>query len=66
MSMMAVEGMDTSDAAAYALLKRIAEKSLEPMSDGADPDKTLDECRSEFLDLIFEAALFVATRNFNK
>lgn len=63
MNMLAVSGMDTSNEAALALLKRIAEKAVEPMTDDADPTKTLGECRHELLDLIFEAIQFVATRN---
>jgi hypothetical protein len=63
MSMMAVEGLDISDAAAYALLERIAEKAVEPMLDSSDPHKTLHEVRSEMSTLLFEAVQFVATRN---
>jgi antitoxin component of RelBE/YafQ-DinJ toxin-antitoxin module len=62
-NMMAVRGLDTSDAAAYVLLKRIAEKAAEPMDTGSDPNKTLGECRKELTDLLFEAVQFVATRN---
>lgn len=62
-NMMAVPGLDTSDAAAYALLVKIAEKAVEPMSSEGDPNKTLGECRKELTDLLFQAVQFVATRN---
>jgi hypothetical protein len=62
-NMMAVPGLDTSDAAAYALLVKIAEKSVEPMNNESNPDKTLGECRKELTDLLFQAVQFVATRN---
>lgn len=55
--------MDTSDEAAYALLRRIAQKAVEPMSADTDPNKTLDECRKELLVLIQEAVSFVMARN---
>jgi hypothetical protein len=55
MNMLAVKDLDTSDAAAYALLERIAQKSVEPMSDDTDPNKTLGEFREELADLLFEA-----------
>ncbi len=57
--------MDTSDAAAYALLEKIAKKAVEPMSDNADMNKTLGQCRDELLGLIQEAVSFVMSRNAN-
>lgn len=62
-NMLAIDGLDTSDAAAYALLARIAASAAEPLSDDADPSKTLGECRRELTALLFEAVQFVATRN---
>jgi len=62
-NMMAVPGLDTSNRAAYALLKRIAEKAVEPMKDDADPNKTFGDLRKEMSALLFEAVQFVATRN---
>lgn len=58
--------MDTSDAAAYALLERIAQKAVEPISEDSDPSKTLGECRDELLELIKEAVSFVMARNTNR
>lgn len=55
--------MDTSDAAAYMLLERIAQKAVEPMNENADPNKTLGECRRELLELLHEAVDFVMSRN---
>ena len=55
--------MDTSDAAAYALLERIARKAVEPMSDDADPNKTLGAIRTELLQVIVEAVDFVRARS---
>ena len=54
---------NTSDAAAYALLERIAHKAVEPLSDDADPNKTMGQCRAELLELIREAINFVMARN---
>lgn len=54
---------DTSDAAAYELLKRIAEKAVEPMSDESDPNKTIGALRAEMVELLGEAVDFVARRN---
>lgn len=62
-NMLAIDRMDTSDAAAYELLARIATSATEPLSDAADPSKTLGECRRELHALLFEAVQFVATRN---
>lgn len=53
---------DLSDAAAYRLLERIAEKSTEPFRDDADPHKTLGQCREEAMALILEAIEFVRDR----
>lgn len=47
---------------AYALLKRIAEKAVEPMSDSADPNKTLGQIRSEMVPLLQEAVSFFMVR----
>lgn len=59
---MKVDGMNVSDAAAYLLLARIADKAVEPLCDDTDPKKTLGETRKELQDLLFEAMQFVATR----
>ena len=53
----------TSDAAAYRLLKRIAEKAVEPMNEGTDPNKTVGQHRREITALLMEAVDFVMTRN---
>lgn len=47
---------------AYALLKRIAEKAVEPMSESADPNKTLGQIRSEMVPLLQEAVSFFMAR----
>lgn len=57
---------EASDGAAYALLEKIAQKAVEPMSDDADPKKTLGQCRDELLVLIQDAVSFVMARNANK
>jgi hypothetical protein len=46
----------------YELLKRIAEKACEPMSDTADGSKTIGQWRSEMGDLITEVVNHVMQR----
>ena len=54
--------MDTSDEAAYDLLRRIAQKAVEPMLAPDDPHKTIGDCRDELMELIKEAVSFVMER----
>lgn len=53
---------DGTDSEAFRLLERIAEKAVEPLSDDADPNKTLGECRQEMVALLMEAVDFVRAR----
>lgn len=55
---------ETSDAAAYKLLERIAEKAAELFND-SDPTKTVAEWRQEMASLTGEAVFFVAARRKN-
>lgn len=52
---------DTSDAAAYALLERIADKANEIFTD-EHPHKTIGQWRKEMAALTSEALFFVAAR----
>lgn len=53
----------TSD---LALLKRLAEKVVEPMCDEAPQDKTIGQWRKELGDLLYEVVEYVAVKNAQK
>ena len=53
--------MDLSDAAAYALLERIARKTAEPFDIDVN-EKTVGQWRSEIREMLCEAMNFVAAR----
>jgi hypothetical protein len=54
--------MDISDKAAVKLLKRIADKAIEPLADGP-ADKTVGEWRQELAVLHTEAISYFAARH---
>lgn len=46
-----------------ALLKRLAEKIVEPMCDDAPQNKTIGQWRKELGDLLYEVVEYVAVKN---